>query len=298
MAGATDSPAGPVVEGRIGLIAGSGALPVQVAQTLRAGGQEPFVVRLAGDAGAALDAFDGVTLSSSQLGPLVSQFRRADVRTVCMIGGVGKRPGLLQFRPNGPTFKALRNLIGTLRSGDDAVLRAVIELLEGEGFAVVGIQDLVPHLLSATGCATCKAPGKAARASISVGLEAARLLGALDTGQAVVVAGRRVLALEAVEGTDAMLERVAQLRVDGRLAGTSGGVLVKMSKPGQELRADLPTIGHTTVDNAHAARLDGIAIEAGRSLIVDHDLTVARADALGLFIEGLPVQPQPGDRAT
>jgi DUF1009 family protein len=131
-------------------------------------------------------------------------------------------------------------------------------------------------------------PWKSDWRDIEAGRAAAKAIGALDIGQAAVAVGGRVIALEGIEGTGGLLDRAKELRSHGRIAGKTRGVLVKCSKPGQELRADLPSIGPQTVDAAHAAGLAGIAIEAGHSLILDGPTTIARANALGLFIVGLP----------
>ena len=143
----------------------------------------------------------------------------------------------------------------------------------------------MPDLLAAEGPLTKAQPRKSDRRDIDAAYAAAKAIGALDIGQAAVAIGGRVIALEGVEGTDGLLERVQQLRGHGRLAGRTRGVLVKCAKPGQELRADLPSIGPQTVEAAHAAGLAGIGVEAGRSLVLDGAAVIARADALGLFVD-------------
>ncbi len=135
---------------------------------------------------------------------------------------------------------------------------------------------------------TRAAPSRRDMPDLKAALEAARAIGALDIGQGAVSIGGRVVAVEGIEGTDGLLARVKDLRGHGRIAGKKRGVLVKCAKPGQELRADLPTIGPATVLAAHAAGLAGIGVEAGHSLILDFGDMVERADALGLFVVGLP----------
>jgi DUF1009 family protein len=142
------------------------------------------------------------------------------------------------------------------------------------------------------GCYTKAAPQASDRRDIDAARTAAEAIGALDIGQGAVAIGGRAIALEGLEGTNGLLERVRDLRGHGRLAGKTGGVLVKCLKPGQELRADLPTVGPTTIELAHAAGLSGIAVEAGRSLVIDGPELVARADALGLFALGLSAREE------
>jgi len=155
-----------------------------------------------------------------------------------------------------------------------------------------GAHGVVRELLAPSGSLTKKKPTKADWLDIEAGAAAARAIGALDIGQAAIAVGGRVIALEGVEGTDGLLERAAALRNHGRVAGMSRGVLVKCVKPGQEMRADLPSIGPATVAAAKKAGLVGIAVDAGRSLVLEAGQTIADADRHGLFIVGLETGEQ------
>ncbi|MGH6859775.1 MAG: LpxI family protein, partial [Phyllobacterium sp.] len=167
----------------------------------------------------------------------------------------------------------------------DGLLRAVIATLESYGFRVLGAHEIVPDILSpAQATLTRKKADREGIANVQAAREAATLIGSLDIGQAAIAIGRRVVALEGVEGTDAMLQRVADLRASGRIK-RKGGVLVKCAKPQQEVRADLPAIGVSTVENAVLAGLSGIAVESGRTLILGYEQTISAANAAGLFIE-------------
>src|SRR6185312_5486451 len=188
--------------------------------------------------------------------------RAQGVTELVLAGGV-RRPSLLALRPDLRTAKFVAK-IGMRALGDDGLLRAIVAELEGEGFRVVGADTIL-------------------NAALARGVTAARALGALDIGQAVVVQQGVVLGVEGTEGTDALVARCASLALDG-----PGGVLVKMAKPEQERRADLPTIGPDTVVRAADASLRGIAVEAGAALILDRAETIAAADARGLFIVGVP----------
>ena len=167
--------------------------------------------------------------------------------------------------------------------GDDGLLRSVIRMLEEEeGFRVVGVDDILGDIMAPRGALGNFETDAAAERDIGRGVDVVRALGAVDVGQAAVVQDGIVLGVEAVEGTEALLRRCASLRREG-----PGGVLVKLSKPGQEQRADLPTIGIDTVRQAHEAGLRGIAIEAERTLIIARDRTIEEADAAALFLVGL-----------
>jgi UDP-2,3-diacylglucosamine hydrolase len=161
-------------------------------------------------------------------------------------------------------------------------LAAVVKILGEEGFRVVGAHEILNEALGPVGLLSQIGPDAVAMGDIHRGVAVARALGAVDVGQGCVVQQGVVLAVEAAEGTDAMLGRCAPLARPGR-----GGVLVKLVKPGQERRADLPTIGRRTVEAAHAAGLRGIAVEAGSTIVLDRPAIVAVADAAGLFVIGV-----------
>lgn len=187
-------------------------------------------------------------------------------------------------------FAAYRNRreIATLMVlGDDGLLGGVIRLLEDEGHRVVGIDELAPELLGRTGLLTANKPDEANANAIAIGMDLLREVSRFDAGQAAVIGGRRVIALEGPEGTDAMLRRVRWMRFSGRWRGENRGVLVKTTKDGQDFRVDLPAIGPKTVCNAAKAGLDGIAYGAGRTLVIDEAAMVRAADQRGLFIVGV-----------
>jgi len=169
-------------------------------------------------------------------------------------------------------------------------MKRVIGLFEREGLTIVAAQDVAPQLLAPAGVLTRQQPDKDAQADIALGVDLIRGLGRYDVGQAVVVSGGRIAAIEAAEGTDSMLERCAGLKRIGRLpARGRRGVLVKRTKPGQELRTDLPTVGPRTVELAAAAGLAGIAVEAGGVLVAQRPETIATAEAARLFFTGVEI---------
>jgi DUF1009 family protein len=278
------------VERRVAVIAGSGRLPEEIANILAGSGCDPFVVLVEGEAQPAgsLASHDHVFISLERFGDLVPLLKRNRVTHAVLAGGIARRPRWRSVRPSLGLLTFLPKALVALARGDDALLKAVIGHLEGNGIRVVGAHEIAPDLLSRAGAMGKQQPTVRDRRDIGAALEAARAIGALDIGQAAVAIGGRAVALEGIEGTDGLLERVKALRANGRIAGAAGGVLVKCAKPGQELRADLPSIGPASVTAAHAAGLAGIAVEAERSFVLDHAETVARADALGLFVFGFP----------
>jgi DUF1009 family protein len=204
-----------------------------------------------------------------------------------LAGGVSRRPNPWKLRKNLHLVALLARFLIPLARGDDDLLRTVARYFEDHGIKVVGAHEIVPDLLAREGPMTRTKPLAVDMADIDAGHVAARAIGALDVGQAAIAIGGRAVALEDIEGTDALLARAKALREHGRLAGRKRGVLVKCAKPGQELRADLPTIGPATVEAAHAAGLAGIAVEAGRSFMIEQAETVRRADELGIFVYGI-----------
>ncbi|MRX35001.1 UDP-2,3-diacylglucosamine diphosphatase LpxI [Aminobacter sp. MDW-2] len=274
---------------RIAVVAGSGRLPVNVADSLAEAGHKPFIVLIDGetDPGTSLWSYAGERLAIEQFASLVPLLKRHDITHCVLAGGISRRPVWRAIRPSIALLRVLPRALAALARGDDGLLRILVKTIEDNGIKVVGAHQVVPELLAVAGSMGALAPQQSDWDDLRAGQEAARTIGALDIGQAAVAIGGRAIALEGIEGTDLLLERVRELRDNGRIAGRKRGVLVKCAKPNQELRADLPTIGPATVDAAHAAGLAGIGIEAGRSLVLDYGEVVERADRLGLFVIGL-----------
>jgi DUF1009 family protein len=273
---------------KLGLIAGGGGLPVALARYCHAVGRPFFVIRLLGFADAALREFEGVDAGIAELGKGIGALRRAQCETVCFAGKVD-RPDLRHVKPDLRGLAALPGAIAAARKGDDALLAFLLQEFEKEGFSIEGAHQVMAALTLGAGHLGRHAPAERDLVDIRRALEAARAIGRLDAGQAAVSCEGLILALEAQEGTDALLERVAQLPQAIRGAPDDPrGVLAKACKPGQELRVDLPTIGPGTVSRAAAAGLAGIVGEAGRLLVLDREKTIQLADELGVFIVGEP----------
>lgn len=279
---------GPDLSGRLGIIAGRGVLPLYVAEAARRAGDEPFVITLTGEADADFASFGHQTAEIGNARLIEQIVRREGIERVVMSGGVHRRPDWGSIHPTLRVLLRLPSIVKTLiAGGDDAVLRMVIRIFEGMGCRVCGVHEIASDLLADTGLLVGGNLTPEDRKDIQVGVDAASLLGKLDIGQGAVCVGGRVIALEGAEGTDAMLERVANLRASGRISQRKRGVLVKLCKPQQDLRADLPTIGPSTIHALAAAGLAGVAVEAGRSLVVERDAATAIAKEKNIFISGV-----------
>ena len=272
----------PVKPATLGILAGSGNLPARVAEAAISAGRDVFIVGLDGYAEpAVLAPFPHEFIRFGAAGRIIAALREHGCRDLVMIGPV-RRPSLFHLRPDVEGAKILTRIGRAAFAGDDGLLAAAIRILQEEGFSVIGAHTILSEALGPRGLLTRIAPDAAAMADIGRAITVVRALGAVDVGQGCVVQGGLVLAVEAVEGTDGMLSRCAALARPG-----AGGVLVKLVKPGQDRRADLPTIGPDTIRNAAAAGLRGVAFEAGGTILADRPALIAEADAAGLFLLGL-----------
>ena len=275
-------------KGRLAIVAGNGNLPLHLAEAARSAGLDPVIIALSNEADQAFDGFEVVRLGVGDVAGIEGFIREKGVDRVAMSGAVSRRPEWRDIHPTLRTVVQLPSIIRTLLSGgDDTVLQMVIKLFEGMGCRVIGAHEIAPGLLARTGSLGRVTPSGDDLRDIEAGMKAALALGHLDVGQGAVSVGGRVVALEGAEGTDGMLERVARLRTDGRISARRRGALVKLCKPQQDIRADLPAIGPSTVANALKAGLAGIAVEAGRALVLNEEELIAAADAAGLFVCGI-----------
>ena len=275
----------------LGLVAGGGGLPIEIARACEASGRPVFVVRLAGMASPELARYPGAEVGLAELGRCVKALRAAGCGRVTFAGEV-RRPDFAALKPDLRALKYLPAIIAAARKGDDALLRSVLGVFETEGFAVESARDAAGGLILPAGPFGRRRPGRGHLADIAAAMQAARAIGRLDIGQAAVVCDGIVLAVEAQEGTDALLTRCAELPQPLRGSRRRRrGVLAKAPKPGQDRRVDLPTIGARTVEQAAAAGLAGIAGEAGGLLVVDGHAVRAAADRLGLFVIGVEEGP-------
>ncbi len=271
----------------IGLIAGGGDLPKHVVQAAQQDGHEVSVIALKGFAD--LVDFTGVkSLGIAEFGKMTKALKKAKATHVCF-AGIVKRPDFKKLKPDLKAMFHMGGAVKAAKQGDDALMRYLLELFEKEGFQVIAPQDVCKSLLFPEGTLGASPLIEAHKEDAKLACEIAFKIGALDIGQGAVVCQGVVLAVEAQEGTDEMLKRVADLPADIRGSTTERkGVLAKMVKPTQEMRVDLPTIGPATIQHAAAAGLAGIVAEGGGAFIIDKEEVIALADAAGLFIAGLP----------
>jgi DUF1009 family protein len=274
-------------ESALAIICGGGPFPFAVADAALRRGRRVvlFAIRGWADA-AAVTRYTHHWAGLGQFGRFRRLARKENCRDVVLIGTM-LRPKLSQLRPDLTTLLYLPHVAYLLRGGDDHLLSGIGRVFEHHGFRLLGAHEVAPEILLPAGILGRVRPGERDLADIARGQALIAAMGPFDVGQAVVVADNYVLAVEAAEGTDRMLGRVAELRRVGRVPAVhKSGVLVKGPKPGQDRRFDLPSIGTHTVREAAEAGLSGIAVEARGAITADLQELIAAADAAGLFLIG------------
>ncbi len=273
---------------KIGLVAGGGALPHSVIAGAKEAAVPLVTAVLDGFADPAAFPDETSVFGLAELGKITKYFKNSGCTHVCFAGYV-KRPDFSKLRPD---FKGLLKLPGAVKAaknGDDSLLSFILDVFEKDGFEIVSPQEICKDLLMPVGNLGDVKLRAEHRADVEKACKVASAIGALDIGQGAVVCRGVVLAVEAQEGTDSMLRRVAALSSDIRGSHSKPeGILAKLVKPGQEERVDLPVIGVTTVELASEAGLAGIAVEAGRAFVLDKDRLVEAANAAGIFVVGIP----------
>jgi DUF1009 family protein len=273
---------------RIGILAGGGTLPREIADSVAARGIPLHIVALDGEADADFGPYPVTHVNWGEIGRMVETLKETGCTDLVIIGSV-TRPDLATIKPDMGFVRALATVAGlVLAGGDDSVLRGVIRFFEGHGLRVVGPAEIAPELVIVAGHFTADVPSASFLVDARKGFEIVAQLGRFDIGQAAVVTEGRLEALEAAEGTDRMLERLAaQRRARGQSLATAAGVLVKRTKPAQDNRIDLPVIGPQTVTRAVECGLAGVGVEAGRVLAADRNELISRAQASRIAIAGV-----------
>lgn len=286
---AAGSPAGEAPGGDpVGLICGAGTVPFAVADALARRGRPVVLFALRGWAdAAAVEAWPHHWIALGQFGRFVRLARLERCRDLVLVGGL-IRPSLRQLRLDFGTLCQLPLVIRSFNGGDDHLLSGVSRMFEGAGFRMLGAHEVAPEITAPLGPLGRSGAGGAFADDIARGFALLAAMSAFDVGQAAVVAGGRVLAIEAAEGTDAMLERVAAMRASGRIPRGAAGVLLKAPKRRQDRRFDLPSIGPATVKRAASAGLEGIAVIAGATIVAEPQQLVEAADRAGIFVVGHP----------
>jgi DUF1009 family protein len=265
----------------LGIIAGSGDLPRQLIDSCMRSGRSVFIIAIEGETETEITQnVPHVWIRLGAIGTAIDHLRRAGANELVLAGKIN-RPSLSALRPDAMGAKLISKLGFALFGGDAAIFKTIVTFLEGEGFRIIGIDEMMQDLIMPEGLLGQHMPDKNAQKDIELGAKLVRAIGAFDVGQAVIVKNGLVLGVEAAEGTDVLIERCGALQIEGK-----GGVLVKARKPSQEERVDLPTIGTRTIELVHQAGFAGIAVEANHSLIVGRREAIRRADMLGLFVIG------------
>lgn len=271
----------------VAILAGAGTLPLQLARRLEQDGHAVRILAFRGFADRPLRARADAVLGLLDLRGIEARLAAWKPACVTLAGGL-RRPDPSALLDAFSLLRDRAEVAEVLSRGDDNVLRGAVSLLEERGFPVRGIRDLAPDLLAPAGPYGRHRPSDETCREIAFGLGVIRSLSPYDIGQAVIVRGRHVLAIEGPEGTDAAIRRARAFRAGSIFRrAPPGGTLVKAPKDGQDLRVDLPAIGPRTVVQAARAGLAGIAVAAGVTLVLDHAATVATADRLGLFVTGV-----------
>lgn len=268
---------------KLGMIAGSGMMPVEIINYCNKTGREIYVIGL--DPFANEEQLKDAPHSFAKIaevGKMLKAFRNNNVYEIVLAGGI-KRPSFKELIPDWEGMKMVGKL-AMKKMSDDNMFRAVINEIEKLGFKIVGIEEVVPEMLFYEGIYGKVKPSKDDIDDINRGITVAKALGAVDVGQAVVVQEGMVLAVEAIEGTDMMLSRAATVKKTGKAP-----VMVKILKPGQDMRVDLPAIGLQTIEQLKKYGIKGIAVEAGGILLIEREAVVKLADEAGIFIIGMKI---------
>jgi UDP-2,3-diacylglucosamine hydrolase len=269
---------GDVVK-KLGLIAGNGKFPLIFAAEAKRAGYSVIAVAHRGESDAQIEKMvDALTwVYVGQLGKIIAAFHRAGVTEAVMAGGIRKVKLFGNFRPD---LRGTRFLAKIKSREDDALLRGVADELGAEGIRILESTLCLSHIIPAEGVLTRRAPLQKEWVDVQLGFRTAKEIGRLGIGQTVVVKNRVVVAVEAVEGTDAAIQR-------GGALARSGCVVVKVSKPQQDLRFDVPAVGVDTVNNLHQVAGTVLAVEAGKTILLEKESLLHQADAYGISVVGV-----------
>lgn len=265
----------------LGIVAGKGELPARLVQACVKKNRPFLILAIQGETDPAfVEGLPHAWFPIGAVGKAIAHCHAANIGEIVMAGRI-ERPRLTGLFPDATGARLLARLGKSLFAGDNKLLSTIVTFLEEEGLKIVGVEEVLDDILMPEGLIGRIYPDSKSILDIEQGLKIAKEIGRLDIGQAVVIQHGHVLGVEAMEGTDALIMRCAALKVS-----PYGGVLVKVCKPQQESRVDLPTIGVKTIENIAAAGFVGVAVEAGKSLIIAKDLVERKANELGVFVVG------------
>jgi len=263
---------------KLGIIAAKGGLVQELLEYIT-NAEDVFIVALEGEADPAIvSKFNHIWIKLGEVGKAIEAMQAAGVKRVVFVGSLYK-PDILKVKVDWLGAKLLASMVKEKFFGDNALLASVTKFLEAQGFTVIGIHEILKHLLVEAGIFTKLKPKLQDKNDIELAIKIVSQLGMLDIGQAAIVQNGVVLGVEAIEGTDSLIKRCGELK-----RSETGGVLVKFSKSKQELRMDLPTIGMQTIKNIQQAGFKGIIIEAKKAIFLDQTEVVEYANKHNIFV--------------
>jgi UDP-2,3-diacylglucosamine hydrolase len=271
------------LDNKIGVIAGKGSLPRQLISSLNQKNIKPYLIALNNITDKETDHATASTCWAriGSAGKIIAFFKDNGIKQIIMAGGM-KRPSFTSLIPDATGLKLINKIRKLNQAGDNSMFDVIISFLEENGFEIIGVDEATTELVAGSGILGRVEPHRKFLKDIEYGKHIALEIGKLDIGQAVVVQNHLTLGVEGIDGTDALIKRCASLQYDGK-----GAVLVKMKKPKQDRRIDLPSIGIKTIELLYESGMKGVAVEAGNSLILDKEETIKRANELGVFIYGV-----------
>jgi len=264
---------------KIGIIAGGGQFPVIFSKAAKAKGFEVYAAAHVNETDQQLENHvHSITwIHPGQLKRIIKFFKKDGVTEAVMMGSIAKPKLFKTFRPD---TKAISLIAGMRNTHDDGILRALADLFKKEGIIIEASTDMLPDILAKKGCWTKRKPTRAEKKDIAFGWDIAKEIGRLDIGQCVVTGGGSILAVEAVDGTDATIKR-------GGMLGDGTAIVVKVSKPNQDLRFDMPAVGVRTIQIMDSVKAGVLAVEAGKTIIFEKEKMVELADTCGISIVGI-----------
>ncbi len=267
---------------KIGIIAAKGNLSRKLIDSVK-DKFDLFIVALSGETDPSLvEGIDHIWVSIGEIGKAIDAMHNANVERIVFVGSLQK-PDIFSLKLDKMGTKLLAKMVKDKFFGDNKLLSVLTDFLEDNGFKVVGAHEILKDLVVEAANFTKISPNEQDKADIEIAIKVVKELGKLDIGQAAIVQNGAVLGVEAMEGTDNLIKRCSGLKHSEHY----GGVLVKFSKPGQELRTDLPTIGIETIKNMHISGFKGIAIEANRAIFLDKEEAISYANKHDMFILAL-----------
>lgn len=268
------------IKGKLAIFAGRGQLPQILIKNCQKNNIDFQVFLLASEKyDHDYTKFNPISLKYGEIGRFLQELQQKNIKNIIFIGAVNK-PNFSNLKVDAKGTVLVAKILANKILGDDAVLSTVIKYFQKQGFKILQINDLLDDIVSKKGALTTAKPDKSDLKNIEIAKKAIQHFAKFDVGQAVLVAQKQIIAVEALEGTDNMIKRASTLKTDYQ----NNAILVKMKKPNQSAKADLPTIGLKTIENCAKNNIKGIAIEAKKTLIIDKEKVIAKANENNIFL--------------